>query len=154
VQIAAQHGILLIHNAFATNVDAGTTFDGGVRGASPPTSPTKSDLINSRSYRFRDDKSVLDILAQMGASDRVSGCIADAAIMTGLTSLIISCMNKDDGKVSRATRRLKVLEALNDIVEKRGQETKENIGLKPWDIISCTPYCEGEGKPWLRATVQ
>jgi hypothetical protein len=152
-QLAAENGILLVHNVFATNVATETTFDGGVRGGSPATSPTKTGVTPSHSYRFRGDESVLNILAEMGPSDRVSGCIAGAAIMTGLASLIISYMNKDGGEVSRETRRLKVLEALNDIVRKGDQETKEGMGLKPWDIISCTPYC-GEGKPWLRATVQ
>ena len=87
----------------------------------------------------------MDILGKRGASDQISGCIAGDAIMTGLASLIISCMNKDDGEVPRKTRRLKVLEALNDIVKKRDLEKKENMVLRPWDIISCTPYCEGEG---------
>ena len=151
---AANNGILLVHNAFAINIDTGTEFEEEIRGNYPVSSPTKAVLTPSPSYRFRGDQSVLDILGQVGVSNRVSGCIAGAAIMAGLASLVISCMNKDDGEVPRATRRLKVLKAINDIVNKGDQAVKEGKELRPWQIISCTPYCEGEEKPCLRATVQ
>jgi hypothetical protein len=100
-------------------------------------------VLRNHTTPITGDQSVLDILDEMGASDRISGCISEDAIMTGLASLISSCMKKDDGEVPRKTRRLKILDALNDIV-KKGDQEKKNMVHRPWDIISCT-MLQGRG---------